>query len=472
MNTKKNILNEPIVLTHQQDYKEEIANIIRSDLTPKLLRKRLLEYHKNDIAAAIALLKKEERYKLYSILDAPMLSDILEYTENLPVYLNEMGMKKRVEILSQLEVSTAADYLQQLEKTECHNILDLLTEDVKNRIHFLCSFDEDEIGSKMTDNYISIPTDLSIRQAMKELITQAADNDNIGTIYAVDQAGVLIGAIDLKDLIIARENTPLEDILMTSYPYIYANEQIEDCLERIKGYSEDSIPVLDSENRLKGVLTAQDVTQLIDDEMGDDYAKLAGLTSEEDLHEPLRKSIGKRLPWLIILLGMGILVSSVVGLFENVVAHLALIVCFQSLVLDMAGNVGTQSLAVTIRVLMDEQLSGKQKLFLVWKESRVGLLNGLILGLLSFLLIGAYLIFFKGQPAALAFSVSFCTGAALLVSMLLSSISGTTVPLFFKKLNIDPAVASGPLITTINDLVAVVTYYGLAWILLINILQF
>ena len=208
----------------------------------------------------------------------------------------------------------------------------------------------------------------------------------------------------------------------------------------------------------------------MDDELGEDYAKLAGLSAEEDLREPLKKSIGKRLPWLIILLGLGLVVSSVVGAFEGVVAHLTLIISFQSLILDMAGNVGTQSLAVTIRVLMDEQLSGREKFGLVVKEARVGLANGLILGLMSFVFIGLYLLLLKSQPAALAFSVSMCTGAALILSILLSSITGTVVPLAFKKLNVDPAVASGPLITTLNDLVAVVTYYGLAWLLLINTL--
>ena len=126
----------------------------------------------------------------------------------------------------------------------------------------------------MTTNFISIRADISIRQAMKELIAQAAENDNISTIYVVDETQTLVGAIDLKDLIIARENMSLEDIIITSYPYVYANEQIEDCIERIKDYSEDSIPVLDSDNKLKGVLTAQDITELVDDEMGDDYASL------------------------------------------------------------------------------------------------------------------------------------------------------------------------------------------------------
>ena len=175
--------------------------------------------------------------------------------------------------------------------------------------------------------------------------------------------------------------------------------------------------------------------------MGEDYAKLAGLTAEEDLNEPIGQSIKKRLPWLLILLALGMLVSTVVGAFEKVVAQLTLIVAFQSLILDMAGNVGTQSLAVTIRVLTDGQLSFRQKLQLVSKEMRVGLLNGLLIGV------------------------------SLILAMIVSSAVGTLMPLFFKKIKIDPAVASGPMITTLNDLVAVVVYYGTSWIFLINMLH-
>ena len=471
MNTNKNLLNDTAITAQHPDYKTEIAGILRGSLTPGLMRERLRSYHEKDIAAALELLKKEERNKLYRILDAGTLADVLEYTEESEEYFGELSVRRQVEILSRQEPSAAAAYLQQMEKPKRNMLLELMDDETRREITLLSSFDEDEIGSRMTTNYISIHAGISVRQAMRELVEQAAENDNVSTIYVVDGDGTLAGAIDLKDLIIARETTQLEAITMTSYPYVYASEQIEDCIERIKDYSEDSIPVLDAENKLRGVLTSQEITQLVDDELGEDYAKLAGLSAEEDLQEPLKKSIGKRLPWLVILLGLGLVVSSVVGLFEGVVAHLTIIISFQSLILDMAGNVGTQSLAVTIRVLMDEQLSAKQKLFLVGKEARVGLANGAILGVLSFALIGLYLIVLKGQTAVFAFSVSFCTGAALVASILLSSVCGTVVPLIFKKLHIDPAVASGPLITTINDLVAVVTYYGLAWLLLIELLH-
>ena len=462
---------ETITNTTHRDYATEIADIIRSNLAPKLIREKLLDYHDNDIAAALAELKKEERSKLYTIMSSDTLASVLEYADDLYEYLEELSVRKRIDILSRIEVATAVEYLSALAKKERNILIELMPEDSKKEISLLASFDEDEIGSKMTTNYIAIPEGLGVRQAMHELIEQAAENDNVSTIYVIDEDETLLGAIDLKDLIRAREGSSLDDIIMTSYPYVYATDLIDECIERIKEYGEDSIPVLDSENKLKGVLTAQDLAQLIEDEIGEDYAMLAGLTSEEDLKEPVFKSISKRLPWLVVLFGLGLFVSSIVGLFEKVVSSLTLIVSFQSLILGMAGNVGTQSLAVTIRMLMDENLTGKQKFHLITKEARVGLCNGLILGILSFLLIGSYLYLLKGETLTIALSVALCTGIALLVAMFLSSIFGTAVPILFKKLKIDPAVASGPFITTINDLVAVITYYGLAWILLINFLQ-
>ena len=471
MTENRSAMTETAVITQHPDYRTEIADILRSNLTPRKMQERLLQYHENDIAAALELLKKDERMRLYSILQTDTLASVLEYAGLLEEYMGELSIRKRVEILSRVEPGTAVEYLAQLEKAERNVLIELMDEDARREITLLSSFDEDEIGSRMTTNYIRVHSGISVREAMHELIEQAADNDNISTLYVVDEENMFVGAIDLKDLIIAREGTRLESITMSSYPYVYANEQIEDCIERMKEYSEDSIPVLDADNRLKGVLTSQDITQLVDDEMGEDYARLAGLSAEEDLKEPLKRSIRKRLPWLMILLGLGLVVSSVVGMFEHVVAHLTLIVSFQSLILDMAGNVGTQSLAVTIRVLMDEQISGKQKLFLIGKEARVGLVNGLILGALSVACIGLYLVALKGQTVMMAFSVSLCTGIALLLSILLSSICGTAVPLAFKKMNVDPAAASGPLITTINDLVAVVSYYELAWLLLIRVLH-
>ena len=306
---------------------------------------------------------------------------------------------------------------------------------------------------------------------MRALIRQAGEHDNISTIYVVDEEHKFCGAIDLKDLIIARENDDLDDLIIYSYPYLMDHDIISESIEQIKDYAEDSLPVLNSRREIIGIITAQDIIEAVDDEMGEDYAKLAGLTAEEDLKETTGESMAKRLPWLIILLFLGMGVSTVVGAFEGVVAVLPIVICFQSLILDMAGNVGNQSLAVTIRVLMDEKLGTSDKLRLVVKEMKVGFSNGLLLGLLAFIILGSYLTLLKVMVMTNSFLISGCVGMSLLLAMIISSLVGTLVPMFFHKIKIDPAVASGPLITTVNDLVAVVTYYGLAWMFLIRMMH-
>ena len=382
-----------------------------------------------------------------------------------------MDIRKASAVVSRLDTDTAVGILEEIDKDKRALIIDTVDPDIQKEIRLISSFDDDEIGSRMTVNFIVIKEGSTVKQAMNELVRQAEDNDNISTLFVEDENGIFYGAIDLKDLITARSGTALDDIIATSFPYVYATEQTEDCIEKLKDYSETLVPVLDDSNRLLGVITSQNIIEAADEEMGEDYAMLAGLTAEEDLNETLPESMKKRLPWLLILLGLGIVVSTVVGAFEKVVASLTLIVAFQSLILDMAGNVGTQSLAVTIRVLTDEHLTFKQKFHLVIKETRVGFFNGALLGGVSFLLIGIYLMVFKGKDALFAFSVSGCIGLSLLLAMIISATVGTLIPLFFKKINIDPAVASGPLITTVNDLVAVVTYYGTSWILLLNVLH-
>ncbi len=192
--------------------------------------------------------------------------------------------------------------------------------------------------------------------------------------------------------------------------------------------------------------------------------------TKKDIYEPVSQGVIKRLPWLVILLILGTGVSATVGAFEAIVAQLPVIMCFQSLILDMAGNVGTQSLAVAIRVLMDADVSTKKKIKLVIKECNIGLLNGVILGVLSFIIIGIYLCI-VGNSIQFAFSVSMCLGVAMIVAMAISSFAGTVIPVAFQKLGVDPAVASGPLITTVNDMVAVVTYYGISWLILIHLMH-
>ena len=462
------------VVMHK-DYSKDIVRVLRSSKSDELIRRKLSKYHENDIADAIKLLDKDTRIRLYKILGVDWTAEIFSYLEDTPEYIEEfmteLSVDEAADVLEKMDADDAVDILDNVSEEERQALISHMEKDAKDDVCLIYSYDDDEIGSKMTTNFICINNKLTIKEAMKELVAQAEENDNVNTIYVVDDNNIYYGAIDLKDLIVARDYQKLEDIISTSYPYVYAHENMSECIEDLKDYSEDSIPVLNKDKEIIGAITSSDIIEAVDEEMSDDYAKLAGLTEENDLTEGLFASMKKRLPWLILLLFLGMGVSSVVGIFENVVSQLAIIVCFQSLILDMAGNVGTQSLAVTIRVLMDEDISAKQKLEFVLKEMRIGFANGLLLGSMAFILLGIYITLVKGKPVHYAFAISGCVGVSLLLAMLISSLIGVLTPMFFHKIKIDPAVASGPLITTINDLVAVVTYYGLAAVVLIGMLH-
>ncbi len=449
------------------DVQKELHELLESNISDGELKERLSDYHDADIADVFPLLTESARKRLSRILSDDELSDVFSYLDNAEDYIEVMDKGKAADIIESMDADDAVDLLDELEEDTREEIIKLMDGEAVEDIKLINSYEDDMVGSRMTTNFILVREDMTVKQAMKAMVDQAAENDNVSTIYVENAEGAYCGAIDLRDLIVARAGVALDDIIMTSYPSVGAEENVAECIERLKDYSEDSIPVLGTKGEILGVITSTDLIEAADEEFGDDYAKLGGLTGEEDLGEPVHRSIIKRIPWLIVLFFLGMGVSGVVTVFEPVIAELAYIVAFQSLVLDMAGNVGTQSLAVTIRVLTGEQISGKDTAKLIWKEMRVGILNGLILGALSFALVGAYLCI--SYPATTAFLAACCIGLAMLAAMTFSALFGTVIPVILKKIKIDPAVASGPLITTINDLIAVVTYYGLAWLLILEI---
>ena len=437
----------------------EILALIHQTADPAVLAERLNDYHDYDIAQALEQLTPEERLGLFLPLGALRLAEILPYCD------------EPEQVLAGFPADKAAEILEELPEETRRLIAGHLSEETSGEIRMIASYTDDEIGSMMTTNYIAIPQTASVKEAMRELIRQSAENDNISTLYVIDDQGLYCGAIDLKDLIRARDYTSLDKIIVHSYPFVHDHDQIEECMDWISDYEEDSLPVLNAADQLVGVLTVQDIMDYREEESREVYNKLAGISegTDDDLDEPLLLSMKKRLPWLVILLFLGMFVSSVVGMFEQIVAQIAILICFQSLILDMAGNVGTQSLAVTIRVLTDEALPMSEKLHLISKEVRVGLTNGTLLGVIAFGVVTFYTMVLKHYPLSYSMAVGACVAIALMLAMTISSFAGTAIPMVFDKFGVDPAVASGPLITTVNDLVAVISYYGLAWLMLIQV---
>lgn len=460
------------MLSPEQNYTSQILDIIRSNADDSEINLLLQEYHENDIAAIFDMLSAEERERLHRALGVELLSVIVSYLDDAGDYLSEITADDAAEIIEQMDADDAVEVLEELDDEKRREIFELIEDaEVKDDIRLIVSYEDDEFGSRMSTNFICVRRDRTIKETMKTLVSEAAENDNIYTIFAVNEDGSFYGAIDLKDLIVARSNVELDDLICTTFPFVYDKDIVSENIEHLRGYSENIIPVLSAENKsLLGVITSNDITELIDEELGDDYAKLAAMSAEQERDEPLITSMKKRVPWLIALLFMGLMVSAVVSAFEGVVAALPMIVSFQSLILGMAGNAGTQSLAVTVRRLNDKDNSNfKSQLVTILKEIRVALLNGAVLGAISFAMVSGYLFVTTAYGAVFILSAAGCVGLAMCFAMAISGFTGAAIPIGLCRLGLDPAVASGPLITTVNDLVAVVSYYGLAWLLIVNV---
>ena len=459
-------------LIQERDYGAEILGIVRSDRTDEEIKEQLQEYHENDIAGIFEELETEEREHLRQILGNEIMSEVVSFLEDAGEYLSEIDADDAAEIIEQMDADDAVEALEDLDEETRSEIFELIEdEEIKEDIELINSYEDNEFGSRMSTNFISVKRNLTIKEAMKVMVKEAAENDNIYTLFVVNEDDTFYGVIDLKDLIVARSTVDIETIISTSFPYVYDKDIISENIERLRAYSENMIPVLSSrDNTLLGVITSTDIVELVDEERGDDYAKLAALSAEEEPDETLFASLKKRVPWLIALLFMGLAVSAVVGAFEKVVDALPMIVSFQSLILGMAGNVGTQSLAVTVRSLgSSEDNTFKKQFVTILREVRVALLNGIVLGAISFVIVSVYLFAIASYGTAFVLSAAGCVGLAMCFAMAISGFTGAAIPVCLYRCGVDPAVASGPLITTINDLVAVISYYGLAWALLLNI---
>lgn len=457
----------------KRDYVLELRKILKSSLSDIEKKNRIIKYHDSDIADCLETLTKEERLKLYKILGKEILASVFSYFEDVNTYVDELSLDDAADIIELMDSDDAKDILDELRDQSRKEIVELMDHESKSDIRLLTEYDEEQIGSLMTNNYVEIKNTDTVKRAMKKLISLARDFDNISLIYVTDERDKYYGCIELRDLIVARENDDLHKIIKTSYPALYASHKTEDYVSKLREYALDSYPVLADDNTLLGSITQDDITEIVDIELKDDYAKLGGLTEEEDLDESVFASVKKRIPWLIVLLGLGLLESMLLSRFEAIITFLPALVFFQTTVLDMSGNSGTQSLAVTIRLISSDDYRPKDGIKTIFKELRVGFLNAICVAIISFIFVFLYVYLTKTNSSDFTMidtvKTSSIVSVSLLIAMTLSCVIGSLIPMLFKRIKIDPAVASGPFITTINDICSLLIYYGLSTLLFLLI---
>ena len=454
---------------------EILKLILDESLSDEELRNRLGQYHESDIADVVSHLEEEQQKKLFSRLTVNEIGELLTYFDSPEDYIEELDPSVAADIVETMDVDDAIDVLEDVDEEVAHDIISQLEEESRQDIELIQKFDDDEIGSKMTTNFITLKNTYSIKEAMRCLVKEAPENDNIYNLFVVDDKDKYYGTIKLKDLIIARDGSPLDSITHTEYPTLSAHDRVEDVFNEIKNIDLDYIPVLSEDDRILGVITSQDIIETVDEEMTEDYVKFAAVDEEADTSDTLWQSVKRRFPWLAMLLVLDILTSTVLSGFSGIFAILPALVLFQSWILDTGGNAGTQSLALTIRSITANEITKKTfgKHFL--KEFFTGLLDGIIVGTAGFVVSFSFLFISKnfvtdGGTIATQLTAASIVGLSLLVAIPFTSLAGLFIPLLFKTIHVDPAVASGPLITTLSDMFGVAIYYSLAMVLFASLL--
>lgn len=440
--------------------------IIEND--PNILKQLLMNYHPYDCAIVFRKLPMDTLKKILNNVDVSCLGLIFTYLESLEasILLNEIDIKRAALILSKMEPDDATNILQNLDENIVDDLLKLMEKDDASDINNLLKYKEHTAGAVMSNNFIHLSVKMDVKEAMKVLIKEANDSEFIEDLFITDQ-NILVGVITLKDLIIARANQKIEDIIKCDISFVDVHDEISLVIQKMKDLDITSIPVVEK-NKLVGIITIDDVIDEAIDDIDTDYVKMVGIN--EGKKTLFLGNVFKRLPWLICLLIVSLLISNLTALFENVIVQVTVFAFFQSLVFDMAGNAGTQSLGVAIRLISKHEMDEKKDIHHhIFKELCLSIIQALLLGILTFGMCYLYLTIIKDHNLA-KWLVSLIISISLILSLVITQMLGIIIPLFFHKIKLDPAIASGPLITTISDILAIVIYFGLATIFLSQII--
>jgi magnesium transporter len=450
-------------------YVEELKKLIALD-NHNEIKEEILSYHPYEASEAFVEFDKDERAKLYKILTAEEISGIFSYLdiEDILEFFEEMKPRYIVNIIQELDIDDAVDVMKALPDEERAGYIKLMNNDHRLEIKALLQYKEDTAGSIMTTEYIEIDVDDSVEQAMKKMIAQAVEAETIYTIYVTDSKNILVGTLSLRELILARKGQLIKDLMNSRTVTVRASMDQEDVADIIKDYDFTSVPVVDNLDRLLGIITIDDIIDVIHEEAVEDYSKFAGISDVEidSETETIWMGAKKRLPWLLILSVLGFLTSTIIAQFMDTLNAVPTIALFMPMILGMAGNTGTQSLAVTVRGLNNGEFEEKSHIrkHLI-RELGTGLLNGILIGIILFFVTYAFLYVSNVEQAM---KITQVVSLSIFASLTVSTFAGAFMPIIINSFKIDPAVASGPFVTMINDILALSVYFTLATLLIIE----
>ena len=438
----------------------EQVELLIEQKNDKELHKLLDEFHYADIAEILDEVNLEEAMYVIKLLDSETTADILmELDENnREKVLKNLSAKEIAEEIEELDTDDAADIIAELpEERQAEVISNIEDLEHKAEIKELLKYDEDTAGGLMAKELVKVYETWTVAGCLRRIRGQAKDVTRVHSIYVVDKNDKLVGRLSLKDLITAKSDQKIAELSNSSVDYVYVDEDVEEVAKIMAKYDLEAIPVLDKSRTLLGRITIDDIVDVIREEADKDYQLAAGISQDVEADDSILKLTKARLPWLLIGVVGGIGAASIIDNFSGNLGSYIILLSFVPLIQGTAGNVGVQSSAIIVQGLANGSI-GNNVFKRLFKELLLALVNGLAIGLLAFII--THFVF------SAPYNVSFTICIALITVIIMAALIGTFIPIFLDRKGIDPAVATGPFITTSNDIFGVFLYFLVAKLIL------
>ena len=424
-----------------------------------LLLVKLNELHHADIAEILEELNVDQSTYIIKLLESDKTSEILmeldeDFREQI---LNNLSPNEIAKEIEELDTDDATDIISELSVEKQKKVISkIIDAEHKADIKELLKYDEDSAGGLMAKELVKVNENWTVTKCVKEMRIQATEVTRVHSIYVVDDNDKLIGRLSLKDLLVANPRSSIKSVYIPKVDFVNVNDEAESVANIMQKYDLEAIPVVDDNNILLGRITIDDIVDLIKEEAEKDYQLAAGILQDVDVDDTIFELSRARLPWLLLGLLGGIGAAVVMGAFDDILAKHQILFYFTPLIAAMAGNVGVQSSAIIVQGLANDDIRGSVNNRLI-KETFLSILNGVILSVILFLFI-----MISGEEYLVALAISI----SLVIVIIVAGIIGTFIPLFLDKRGIDPAIATGPFITTSNDIFGILIYFYIAKLIL------
>ena len=429
------------------------------ELTIEEQKTYLESLHAYDLKELYESLSEEDQAQLFELLDDAQKADLLSYldVDDAADIVENLDTQDTLDIFNEMDPDDAIDIINELEEETSTELIEQFTPELKEDILSLKSYNDDETGSIMNTNFITLTADLDVKEAMKTLVLQAPLVETISKLFVIDKHNTFLGVVPLKKLIKAKSPCDIESLYEPSM-FALDTDDKESTATLMQEEGINILPVLDENHMLKGIVTVDDAIDTYEDEMIEDFQKMT--TLNEDVSDSTWQSALKRLPWLVVLLVLALPIANLALGFEGVLKEYTIIIILQPLILSMIGNAGTQTLTFSLIMIADEESDGVIRKNIFYEVASAAL-SGLLLSFISFTVTILFIIF-NPSLSENPYLFASIVGISVLISLIIGTFFSALIPVLIHKVGLDPASASGPLLTTVIDISTILTYYGIA----------